>query len=613
MRARPQPATSALMRTCVPQLAYLAMALSASIALTPIAHLEAQNVVLPPGEGLRELAPRGFQIGGIVGAYDTGFPDEFSEVVSVAVREFNALMIGVFSSDPNGPTQGKPQLESLDTSRWEAAVDLACGLGQSVHGHVLVYPSINAFGFYNGLDDAQIRHYVTGYAAGMVGSTAGRVRTWQVVNEIMANPGDPTANEDGLRTNYREFEAFDAVGLDYVAESLRAAHAADPCAELIINDFGIATAGEKSDRLLAYITKLRDGGVPIHGVGIQMHQLNLGLEPDYAAIGLNIRRFADAGFAVYLTELDVAATVSTPPTSDAGEPTEDFEPVPPTPDELSLQADIFAGIAEVALAEPGCHGLFLWDFIDQRNTFLHPIGFDFGPPEEPVIPNGSFTFPSPYTTVGDTTTAKPAYFALQDAFENAPRNYWALNCWWPFSGLLSRVGVQDTDGVYYPESYPYLERLTCDTLDWSSTRWQLVPVNTEESPTGRRGYRIRSLWINDESPDDGATSDQRYLRTGYLSRGGDLQKGQWVPNRDLYIGDLNETYYSQLWQIRRNRNGSIRLINQWGPRTGTLVRPRSGWRRWWPGDYVSFEGDGNRRRIWTPGRSWFLIEIPRGY
>ncbi|MEM8735128.1 MAG: hypothetical protein AAGG44_12940, partial [Planctomycetota bacterium] len=189
----------------------------------------------------------------------------------------------------------------------------------------------------------------------------------------------------------------------------------------------------------------------------------------------------------------------------------------------------------------------------------------------------------------------------------------AINCWWPFTGLLSRFGAQDFDGVYYPESFTFLERLTCNTLGWSSTRWQLIPVNSEDSPTGQGGYRIRNLWVDNESPEDGAAADQHYLRTGYLSRGGTPKNGTWVPNLDLYIGDLNEDYYSQLWQVRRNRGGSVRIVNQWGSRTGTLVRPRSTWRRWWPADYVSFEGEGNRRRVWTPGRSWFLIEIPRGY
>ena len=60
-------------------------------------------------------------------------------------------------------------------------------------------------------------------------------------------------------------------GEDYVAEAFRRAHAADPGARLYYNDYGADGRGRKADAVYALVRRLLDAGVPVHGVGLQMH------------------------------------------------------------------------------------------------------------------------------------------------------------------------------------------------------------------------------------------------------------------------------------------------------------------------------------------------------
>ncbi len=133
------------------------------------------------------------------------------------------------------------------------------------------------------------------------GRYAGRIHTWDVVNE-------PFAPWDGEPGNYRKGAWYDAIGPDYIERALRRTAAADPRARLLVNE----AFCERDDDLgrtvrtefMALVKRLRDKDVPLHAVGFQGH-----LQPQYPFDDQVFARFisdiAAEGVAIYITELDV--------------------------------------------------------------------------------------------------------------------------------------------------------------------------------------------------------------------------------------------------------------------------------------------------------------------
>src|SRR5258708_30704818 len=97
------------------------------------------------------------------------------------------------------------------------------------------------------------------------------------------------------------------------------------------------------------VRDFRQRGVPIDGVGFQMHIAHLA--PDVASISANINRFTALGVQVHITEMDVALPVD--PNGN------------PRPEDLQLQADIYREIASACLSHPGCTAIQTWGFTDK--------------------------------------------------------------------------------------------------------------------------------------------------------------------------------------------------------------------------------------------------------
>jgi endo-1,4-beta-xylanase len=94
------------------------------------------------------------------------------------------------------------------------------------------------------------------------------------------------------------------------------------------------------------VKDFRQRGVPIDGIGLQMHIFDL--SPDVAGINANIARFTALGVQVHLTEMDVAVPVDANGNA--------------TAKDLAIQAEIYREIASICLAhsvmpsKPGVYG-----------------------------------------------------------------------------------------------------------------------------------------------------------------------------------------------------------------------------------------------------------------
>ena len=230
--------------------------------------------------------------------------------------------------DATEPQQGRFTFE-----RGDAITDFAQAHGQGVRGHTLVWHS-QLPGWVAALPPEQVESAMTNHITQVAGHYRGAVEAWDVVNEPF--------NEDGT---FRAGPFLDAMGSDYIATALRAAHAADPDADLYINDYNTDGLGAKSDGMYRLVSELVAEGVPIDGVGFQSH---LAVQYGFPeGMRQNLQRFADLGLDVAVTELDVRMQL------------------PADPAKLATQADYYRRVFEACLAVTRCEGVTVWDYTDK--------------------------------------------------------------------------------------------------------------------------------------------------------------------------------------------------------------------------------------------------------
>lgn len=128
------------------------------------------------------------------------------------------------------------------------------------------------------------------------GHYKGRIREWTVVNEAFTRG----QHLYGLRDWWG-----DHVGdQSYIDQAFIWARQADPQAKLILNDFGNEGINDVSNAMYAYIKDAKTRGVPIDGIGMQMH-IDGTHRPGKDEVISNMKRFAALGVGVYVTEFDV--------------------------------------------------------------------------------------------------------------------------------------------------------------------------------------------------------------------------------------------------------------------------------------------------------------------
>lgn len=128
------------------------------------------------------------------------------------------------------------------------------------------------------------------------GHYKGQIKEWTVVNEAFTR----NMHLYGLRDWWT-----DAIGDDsYIDESFKWAREADPEAILIHNDFGNESINDVSNVMYEYIKSAKERGIPIDGIGMQMH-IDGTHPPMKDEVISNMRRFAELGVGVYVTEFDV--------------------------------------------------------------------------------------------------------------------------------------------------------------------------------------------------------------------------------------------------------------------------------------------------------------------
>ena len=88
----------------------------------------------------------------------------------------------------------------------------------------------------------------------------GRVATWDVVNEALADDGSP-----------RDCIWRRVIGADWVEQAFRIARGADPGSRLFYNEVRADVPNPKYEAMLSMARDFKTRGVPLDGVGLQYH------------------------------------------------------------------------------------------------------------------------------------------------------------------------------------------------------------------------------------------------------------------------------------------------------------------------------------------------------
>ena len=165
--------------------------------------------------------------------------------------------------------------------------------------------------------------------------------------------------------------------------AFRWAHEADPQAILLFNDADAEEMNTKSDALSEYVKGMLARGVPIHGVGMQMHWgVRKPATPrNPGTLAANMKRLGDLGLDVYITEFELPVQK------------------PATRESLAAQAREYREVVEVCLAAPNCKSIITWGVYDGDSNAQDPRFTNY---DAPTLFDKSFR-------------PKPAYEAIMDA------------------------------------------------------------------------------------------------------------------------------------------------------------------------------------------------------
>lgn len=261
----------------------------------------------------------------------------------------------------------------------DSIVAFAKAHGMRVRGHPLLWPNSPNIALPDWLRKGhftrdQLLAIMHDYITKVVSHFRGEIPIWDVLNEAI----DPSGH-------LRDCIWLRVIGPDYITWAFRWAHEADPKAQLVYNDYANDSLGVKSDAVYNLLKNLIQQGVPVSGVGFELH-LRIGGEPPLDQMRANINRLAALGLKIHVTEMDVI-------TSNVNEP---------EAEKLSAEAKIYYDMLSVCLETKACKEFTMWGFTDRYTWILWLLKRQ----DMPLIFDSSYH-------------PKPAYNALVNAFTRA--------------------------------------------------------------------------------------------------------------------------------------------------------------------------------------------------
>jgi endo-1,4-beta-xylanase len=198
----------------------------------------------------------------------------------------------------------KPAAVQPQPGHWNFAVpdrfvEFAQQKNLKVVGHCLVWAKDDRTPSWFGTNDGQpaarevMLERMKTHIDTVAGRYRGKIAMWDVVNEALA---------DGEAGHLRDSAWSRICGEEFIARAFAWAHAADPDALLIYNDYNNELDG-KRERMIRLIESLRAQQLPLHAVGLQGHY-ELDSVP-FEALEKTLRSMQAMNMKVVISELDI--------------------------------------------------------------------------------------------------------------------------------------------------------------------------------------------------------------------------------------------------------------------------------------------------------------------
>ncbi|KAA9037785.1 endo-1,4-beta-xylanase [Ginsengibacter hankyongi] len=246
-------------------------------------------------------------------------------------------------------------------------VNFAAQNSMKVHGHTLLwYKSFPDWFINAAYDSLNFENNVKAYIQTVVGRYKGKIRSWDVANEIFADDGS-------LRIDASVYKTFkDPIG--FYERCFQYARDTDPDAKLFYNDYDQVLNSAKRSSLKKMVERFRKEGYPIDGIGDQFHTT---VWTDKATINIGLTDLASTGLLIHISELDIRVNQNK---SDSYVFTDA---------EQQKQANMYKAIVEMyeALPQAQKFAITVWGITDKYSWLLSW----WSPKEYPLLFNGDYS------------------------------------------------------------------------------------------------------------------------------------------------------------------------------------------------------------------------------
>jgi endo-1,4-beta-xylanase len=244
----------------------------------------------------------------------------------------------------------KPDPIQREEGRWawevpDAFVNFAVSNNLKIVGHCLVWAKDDRTPPWFAMDGEKpvtrevLLQRMKTHIEAVAGRYRGKIAMWDVVNEAL---------DDG--TNYLRPSVWSKTcEEDFIVKAFEYAHAADPNAILIYNDYNNELAG-KLPKMLRLIETLRARKAPVHAIGLQGHY-ELDSVP-FDAIETTLKKMKELGMKVVVSELDIDVIPRARWWANGGAEREELAKVNPykegcPPEILQRQAEQYAKLFQI--------------------------------------------------------------------------------------------------------------------------------------------------------------------------------------------------------------------------------------------------------------------------
>jgi len=281
----------------------------------------------------------------------------------------NVSLCGVSGKWPSMLTRESDSILDLDLSDLEESLDRARDLGHKTKWHFAVgfKPKwVPAEGYSLAYQTKRIEDNLA-YIDTVMRELGHKIDIVDAINEPLQPDG----------SGFRHSPNHDKITVEEIATYLKYIDA-HPCRktnlQIGINEYGVERNGLKQDTLYQLCLQLRDElDAPLDYVGMQCH-LDAADPPNRDELQQSFQRFADAGFAVHITELDIRV---------AG--VDAYK--------LRRQEEVAEDLL-VAARRAGVHYVITWGTTDNDSWIYAKHGIDY--PDEQPLPYNVQNAPKPF-------------------------------------------------------------------------------------------------------------------------------------------------------------------------------------------------------------------------